>query len=444
MLMYIASNGIKTAVIEYDPDPQNPRDPMYQDNLGTMTCWHSRYNLGDEHSFRSPKDFLADLAERHVSTTEFLRFVQDGGANDLRLDDIRGHNASWIPADASYELQYDFGTPSAAEWMPTGCYVSEDLRLVGDDSALYKQIFENMDRSELEDLLETSEDVIVMPLYLYDHSGLSISTGSFIGRALHAEWDSGQVGYIHMTKKQAMDELAMRDGEGKLVPLTDKTWRKRAEGYLNAEVDECDSYLRGEVYGYRTFEGLDEADSCWGFNPGGGDIEKLMTEELGSWYGPDLEFEYSYESDFDIEKYFETHDFPELRERISSEVLESLSAIEKDSSPYPFELSAEAIRGDEGGVLSDIVSEIYDEHVEPTPERIREALDDHAGISREVKPKLTAADLDPDRDYTVEELCDLAREKTAKRAALAGAEQAFGHLADTIARKTARQDGPER
>ena len=38
-----------------DDTPQHPR--AEQDNLGTMICFHSRYNLGDEHSFHEPDDF---------------------------------------------------------------------------------------------------------------------------------------------------------------------------------------------------------------------------------------------------------------------------------------------------------------------------------------------------------------------------------------------------
>ena len=46
-----------------------------------------------------------------------------------------------------------------------------------------------------------SEKYLMLPLYLYDHSGLAMSTESFSGRAPHAEWDSGQVGWIYVSKK---------------------------------------------------------------------------------------------------------------------------------------------------------------------------------------------------------------------------------------------------
>ena len=217
-----------------------------------------------------------------------------------------------------------------------------------------------------------------------------------------------------MDKKTAMKELSMPTENG-YKPLTDENWKERAEQYIDADVQEYDNYLRGEIYGYRTYEGLDEVDSCWGYNPGTGDIEQLMKEELGSWFGPGLEFEYDSCPYFDIDDFFDANSFPELRERIGKEVLSCLSDIEGSEGPYPFELSPAEIREDKGGVLSSVIDEIYEEHVEPTSERIREALDEHAGISREVKPKLTVADLSPNRDYTIEELMDLAREKAAEK-----------------------------
>ena len=51
-----------------DDTPQHPR--AEQDNLGTMICFHSRYNLGDEHSFHEPDDFLMDLLEKKLGEYE--------------------------------------------------------------------------------------------------------------------------------------------------------------------------------------------------------------------------------------------------------------------------------------------------------------------------------------------------------------------------------------
>lgn len=41
---------------------ENPEDPREWDNLGTMTCFHSRYNLGDKHDFDSVEEVWTSLA----------------------------------------------------------------------------------------------------------------------------------------------------------------------------------------------------------------------------------------------------------------------------------------------------------------------------------------------------------------------------------------------
>lgn len=84
----------------------------------------------------------------------------------------------------------------------------------------------------------------VLPLYLLDHSGLSMSTGSF-----NDSWDSGQVGWIYMSKDKAAKE-GIKD------PLA----------LLRSEVNEFDQYLTGDVWGYEiTDDGGHHLDSCWGF-----------------------------------------------------------------------------------------------------------------------------------------------------------------------------------
>ena len=45
--MTVSSGGYKLSVFR-DEDAPNPRQ---WENLGKMVCWHSRYDLGDEHDF---------------------------------------------------------------------------------------------------------------------------------------------------------------------------------------------------------------------------------------------------------------------------------------------------------------------------------------------------------------------------------------------------------
>lgn len=85
------------------------------------------------------------------------------------------------------------------------------------------------------------EPAIVLPLYIYDHSGQSISTSTFEGLAVHASWDSGLVGYIYVTHAKIREKYGWKRISKK---LHDKVVKR-----LVAEVAEFDQYLRGEVFG---------------------------------------------------------------------------------------------------------------------------------------------------------------------------------------------------
>lgn len=148
-----------TIKVWQDGDPDDPRD---WDNLGTMTCFHRRYSLGDEHSMS--QDELREIVAR--------------------------------------------------------------------------------------------EDVVSLPLYLLDHSGITMRTGSAEFRACDPQaWDWGMVGYIWVERDKVLKEC----------PL-EAPWREWAERILQGEVETYDDYLTGNVYGYtiETASG-DVLDSCFGY-----------------------------------------------------------------------------------------------------------------------------------------------------------------------------------
>lgn len=100
--------------------------------------------------------------------------------------------------------------------------------------------------------------VAVAPLYLYDHSGLRIKIGSFQGLLPqgHAEFDSGQVGFIYVTKDDVQKEY------GKVTPET----IAKAKKVMQGEVETYDQYLSGDVYGVKvTDPKTGKDDSVWGF-----------------------------------------------------------------------------------------------------------------------------------------------------------------------------------
>jgi hypothetical protein len=153
-------------------------------------------------------------------------------------------------------------------------------------------------KPDSEDIFEIiNKKYIILALYLYDHSGISISTQSFVGRAQHAEWDSGQVGWIYLSHERIKEEMArplpMKKGQinPKLAPIkiiTNKV-RDRAYRNLECETQTYDDYLRGDVVGRVIELNGKDIDSCWGFYPdhpevyGGFESEhKYMLDECKS------------------------------------------------------------------------------------------------------------------------------------------------------------------
>lgn len=99
-------------------------------------------------------------------------------------------------------------------------------------------------------------DIISLPLYLYDHSGISMSTNR--AYPFNCPWDSGQVGYIYVDKPTLRKEYSVKRVT---KPIIDK-----AITVLVGEVDAYSKYISGQVYGYNIFNPQGEhLDGCWGF-----------------------------------------------------------------------------------------------------------------------------------------------------------------------------------
>lgn len=121
---------------------------------------------------------------------------------------------------------------------------------LGDKNPYKESQFSSWDEFLAQIKEDYGELAIVQPLYLYDHSVQSISTESWVGRAHHAEWDSGMVGFVFITKEKVKDEY----GEGPDALA-------KAQKYLDGEVKLYDLYLRNEVYSF-TLEKLDTCGCC--------------------------------------------------------------------------------------------------------------------------------------------------------------------------------------
>ncbi|MEF3304187.1 hypothetical protein [Paenibacillus sp. GYB003] len=156
-----------------------------------------------------------------------------------------------------------------------------------------KRIEERSDKDLFE---QVARHAIILPIYAYEHGAITIRTAPF-----SCPWDSGQVGWIYISKKKAREEF------GKLT----QSRVSYIENLLKAEVQEYDDYLQGNVFGFTLYsveaelrEYLSEAgtdvydlsfdewspflkkmDSCWGFignNHHTNGISECLPEEARS------------------------------------------------------------------------------------------------------------------------------------------------------------------
>jgi len=93
---------------------------------------------------------------------------------------------------------------------------------------------------------------VVLPLYLYDHSGTTMRTGPF-----GCPWDSGQVGWIVATPEKMR---AWFD-----VKRVRAHHRAKAKAILVQDVQTYDHFLTGQVWGYTYEDESGNGDACWGF-----------------------------------------------------------------------------------------------------------------------------------------------------------------------------------
>jgi len=106
--------------------------------------------------------------------------------------------------------------------------------------------------TELIESIKDMNDIAILPLYLYDHSGITMNTTGF-----SCPWDSGQVGWVYADKDKILSEF----GVDQLTPEI----MENAKNLLRGEVSYYDHYIRGDCYGFQLYRDDKEIDSCWGF-----------------------------------------------------------------------------------------------------------------------------------------------------------------------------------
>jgi hypothetical protein len=85
---------------------------------------------------------------------------------------------------------------------------------------------------------------VCLPIYLYDHSGLTVAHTPFA-----CKWDSGLLGWHYMTK-DVFEKVFSND-------------REQALRFLKARLEEYDFWLRGECWGFEVTNEDGELGDCF-------------------------------------------------------------------------------------------------------------------------------------------------------------------------------------
>lgn len=238
--------------VQHDDDPMNPRTDW--DHPGTyMACWHRHYRLGDDVGDDTPEEFWQRLVRENVPESEVMVAAKAGKLTGIRIEKCEGHdNLVNIYEICQWRSPIGDGEPEE-------CLEYEE---VSEDTAVY-YLLDDLTIGHCMTLMEPY--AIWLPLWLYDHSGITMSCG--VRRGQFADcWDSGQVGWIYTTKDNVVKEIGYSEND----------WRECATRLMEAEVKEYDQYLTGDVYGFTLLKKADteaedddstweEVDSCWGF-----------------------------------------------------------------------------------------------------------------------------------------------------------------------------------
>jgi len=152
----------------------------------------------------------------------------------------------------SVTIKYDIDPENPRDWDNLGTMIFSNHSYNLGDEQFDTDQFETW--AELQKYLKKERDAaVVLPVSLYNHSGVSLSVGEI------NNWDSGQVGFIYVTQEDIDREYSNTD-------LTNVAKLHYAETCLRQEVETYSQYLEGDIYGYTVTNPItdEEIDSCWG------------------------------------------------------------------------------------------------------------------------------------------------------------------------------------
>lgn len=219
-----------------------PLSPLESDSIVKLAFFGNKSGLGSDDRTKdiSPLDYLVQLCRENVDPAQAVRLITDGkltGIEIEKLDDglVTVHDKAYVDTFESVM-----------------------------ESAVIDVLADNLSFAHCNELLK--DTVHIQPVWAYEHSGLTISTG-VRKYPYNDQWDSYQIGYAVVMKSDVLANW----------PDAEANWHERAANAVKGVVEEYDKYLTGDVWGYQLYEleesacdvrrepDWTETDATWGF-----------------------------------------------------------------------------------------------------------------------------------------------------------------------------------
>lgn len=233
--------------IQADKDSETPR--TFFDSFTTMACFHPRYNLGDDIGRGiTPHEFIREFVRKNVEERDIIKFALDGKLKSVKLK--KSSSKGLYDIFEITQIRTIFGRSDPEETLEyEGVNLGNAVYFIIDDISINDCLFLAKQVAE------------VLPLWLYDHSGITMSCGER-NYPYNDQWDSSQVGWI----------IALKEETIKWTGANEDNWREKARDNMKSDVEIYDRWLCGDVYGYTLYtrdtpdeEWTETDDSCWGF-----------------------------------------------------------------------------------------------------------------------------------------------------------------------------------
>jgi len=170
------------------------------------------------------------------------------------IDYVFEHNGYTI------EIHRDEDPESPREWDNLGTIVAFHQKYNLGDKHEYNSKDYNGWNELKKQIIKDHRPVIILPIYMMNHSGLSITTNPSFFQAIdpqHFDW--GQIGFIFVSREKILKEY-----KRKIITAKIKKEFQKIEDSLISEIEIYNKYLKGDVFGYIVKKDDEEIDSCWG------------------------------------------------------------------------------------------------------------------------------------------------------------------------------------